>query len=161
MIKKKSKVLEFASGGLVYNVDNVHPEPDEVKMRGVNATYNEVAGVVLRDEEDRLFANKGGPIKDQMNRLGFASGTDEFGRPSVKTKQEDFYIPGTTEYPEGPEDEGLRNVFIAPDVLGLVGVKAAKVASEVVEEGLSQAVTKAKYPKQVTHGGAPNLKKSY
>jgi hypothetical protein len=156
---KKSKVLEFASGGLVYNVDNVHPEPDEVKMRGVNATYNEVAGIVLRDEEDRLFANKGGPIKDQMNRLGFASGTDEFGRPSVKTKQEDFYIPETEEYPEGPEDEGLKNVFIAPDVLGLVGVRAAKVASEVVEEGLSQAVTKAKYPKQVTHGGSPNLKK--
>ena len=157
--ERKSPLFKYASGGLVYNVDNVHPEPDEVKMRGVNATYNEVAGVVLRDEEDRLFANEGGPIKDQMNRLGFASGTDEFGRPSVKTKQEDFYIPGTTEYPEGPEDEGLRNVFIAPDVLGLVGVKAAKVASEVVEEGLSQAVTKAKYPKQVTHGGAPNLKK--
>ena len=157
--ERKSPVLKYASGGLVYNVDNVHPEPDEVKMRGVDATYNEVAGVVLRDEEDRLFASEGGTIKDQMNRLGFASGTDEFGRPSVKTKQEDFYIPETEDYPEGPEDEGLRNVFIAPDVLGLVGVRAAKVASGVVEEGLSQVVTKAKYPKQVTHGGFPNLKK--
>ena len=45
----------FKTGGLVTNVSNVHPEPDEVKMRGVDATYNEVAGVVLKDEEDRAL----------------------------------------------------------------------------------------------------------
>ena len=71
--KDTDKKIEFASGGLVYDVNNVHPEPDEVKMRGVDATYNEVAGVVLRDEEDRLFANEGGYIND-MQRLGFSKG---------------------------------------------------------------------------------------
>jgi len=60
--EEMSKLPGFKRGGLVTNVSNVHPEPDEVKMRGVDATYNEVAGVVLRDEEDRLFANKGGSI---------------------------------------------------------------------------------------------------
>ncbi len=43
----------FSKGGLVYDVPKVGNEPDEIKMRGVNATYNEVAGVILKDEEDR------------------------------------------------------------------------------------------------------------
>jgi len=60
--EEMSKLPGFKTGGLVTNVLNVHPEPDEVKMRGVDATYNEVAGVVLRDEEDRLFANGGGSV---------------------------------------------------------------------------------------------------
>ena len=69
----------LAKGGLVYNVNNVHPEPDEVKMRGSNQTYNEVAGVVLRDEEDRIFKNKGGTVysklqeRKQLALGGFAS----------------------------------------------------------------------------------------
>ena len=58
----------LAKGGLVYNVSNVHPEPDEVKMRGSNQTYNEVAGVVLRDEEDRIFKNKGGTVYNKLKK---------------------------------------------------------------------------------------------
>ena len=52
-----------ARGGLVYNVSNVHPEPDEVKMRGVNATYNDVAGIVLQDEEDRKTFASGALVR--------------------------------------------------------------------------------------------------
>lgn len=52
-----------AKGGLVYNVSNVHPEPDEVKMRGVDATYNDVAGIVLQDEEDRKTFASGALVK--------------------------------------------------------------------------------------------------
>ena len=78
---KKTSVYRgsLAKGGLVYNVNNVHPEPDEVKMRGSNQTYNEVAGVVLRDEEDRIFKNKGGTVysklqeRKQLALGGFAS----------------------------------------------------------------------------------------
>jgi len=48
-------------------------------MRGSNQTYNEVAGVVLRDEEDRIFKNKGGTVysklqeRKQLALGGFAS----------------------------------------------------------------------------------------
>ena len=58
----------LSKGGLVYNVSNVHPEPDEVKMRGSDQTYNEVAGVVLRDEEDRIFKNKGGKVYSKLKQ---------------------------------------------------------------------------------------------
>ena len=50
--KEKSRNLDFAKGGIVTNVPNVHPEPDEVKMRGIDMTYNEMAGEILKDEED-------------------------------------------------------------------------------------------------------------
>ena len=69
----------LAKGGLVYNVPNVHPEPDEVKMRGSDQTYNDVAGVVLKDEEDRIFKNKGGTVYNKLQERkqlalgGFAS----------------------------------------------------------------------------------------
>jgi len=62
-----------ARGGLVYNVSNVHPEPDEVKMRGVNATYNDVAGIVLQDEEDRKTFASGALVrlaKPLFNNIG-------------------------------------------------------------------------------------------
>jgi hypothetical protein len=58
----------LSKGGLVYNVSNVHPEPDEVKMRGSDQTYNEVAGVVLRDEEDRIFKNEGGTVYSKLQK---------------------------------------------------------------------------------------------
>ena len=51
--KKDKRVYYYAKGGLVYDVPKVGTEPDEIKMRGVDATYNEVAGVILQDEEDR------------------------------------------------------------------------------------------------------------
>ena len=51
--KEEKRKYYYAKGGLVFNVPNVSNEPDEVKMRGVDATYNEVAGVILEDEEDR------------------------------------------------------------------------------------------------------------
>ena len=50
--KENSRDLDFAKGGIVTNVPNVHPEPDEVKMRGIDMTYNEMAGEILKDEED-------------------------------------------------------------------------------------------------------------
>jgi hypothetical protein len=50
--KEKTPSLDFAKGGIVTNVPNVHPEPDEVKMRGMDMTYNEMAGEILKDEED-------------------------------------------------------------------------------------------------------------
>ena len=50
--KEKSPSLDFAKGGIVTNVPNVHPEPDEVKMRGMDMTYNDMAGEILKDEED-------------------------------------------------------------------------------------------------------------
>lgn len=62
-----------AKGGLVYNVLNVHPEPDEVKIRGVNATYNDVAGIVLQDEEDRKTFASGALVrlaKPFFNNIG-------------------------------------------------------------------------------------------
>ena len=72
---KKNPYLQFSKGGLVYNVANVHPEPDEVKIRGFDATYNEVAGVVLRDEEERLFKNKGGRVHSKLQaRKAYAEG---------------------------------------------------------------------------------------
>lgn len=37
-------------------------------MRGSNQTYNEVAGVVLRDEEDRIFKNKGGTVYNKLKK---------------------------------------------------------------------------------------------
>jgi|DEB0MinimDraft_6_1074348.scaffolds.fasta_scaffold02999_2 hypothetical protein len=52
-----------AKGGEVYNVLNVHPEPDEVKMRGIDATYNEVAGIILQDEEERQGFAEGNLVK--------------------------------------------------------------------------------------------------
>tara|TARA_R100001463_G_scaffold2459_1_gene10423 strand:+ start:5709 stop:10724 length:5016 start_codon:yes stop_codon:yes gene_type:complete len=57
-----------AKGGVVNNVMNVHPEPDEVKMRGVDATYNEVAGIVLQDEEDRKGFAEGNLVKVKTNK---------------------------------------------------------------------------------------------
>jgi hypothetical protein len=50
--EKPKKPVLYAKGGIVTNVPNVHPEPDEVKMRGMDMTYNEMAGEILRDEED-------------------------------------------------------------------------------------------------------------
>ena len=57
-----------ARGGVVNNVLNVHPEPDEVKMRGVDATYNEVAGIILQDEEDRKGFAEGNLVKVKTNK---------------------------------------------------------------------------------------------
>ena len=51
--KEEKRKYYYAKGGLVYNVPKVGNEPDEIKMRGVDATYNEVAGIILEDEEDR------------------------------------------------------------------------------------------------------------
>jgi len=51
--KQEKRPYYYAKGGLVYDVPKVGNEPDEIKMRGVDATYNEVAGVILKDEEDR------------------------------------------------------------------------------------------------------------
>ena len=62
-----------AKGGIVYNVSNVHPEPDEVKMRGINATYNEVAGDILTDEEDRRGFASGMLVNLGKNITKFAA----------------------------------------------------------------------------------------
>jgi hypothetical protein len=54
----------FAKGGEVTNVPNVSPEPDEMKIRGLPYTYQQVAGGVMKETEDRLGFQEGGMVDD-------------------------------------------------------------------------------------------------
>ena len=47
------KVGSYAKGGIVTNVPNVIDEPDERKDRMTGVPYDEQAGVILEDEEER------------------------------------------------------------------------------------------------------------
>lgn len=82
-----------AKGGLVYNVANVHPEPDEVKMRNVNATYNEVAGDILKDEEDRRGFASGLLVQGGKNILKIASQRKEINDILRYLRQDVFKMP--------------------------------------------------------------------
>tara|TARA_R110001592_G_scaffold66825_1_gene205184 strand:- start:44 stop:208 length:165 start_codon:yes stop_codon:yes gene_type:complete len=47
------KVGTYAKGGIVTNVPNVIDEPDERIDRMTGIPYDEQAGVILKDEEER------------------------------------------------------------------------------------------------------------
>ena len=56
--------MVFAKGGEVTNVPNVSPEPDEMKIRGLPYTYQQVAGGIMKETEDRLGFQEGGMVAD-------------------------------------------------------------------------------------------------
>lgn len=66
--KKDKKPRLYSKGGIVLNVPNVIDEPDERIDRMTGVPYDVQAGVVLQDEEERLFAYKGGSIKEKLKQ---------------------------------------------------------------------------------------------
>ena len=64
----KNPYATFSKGGIVKNVPNVIDEPDERIDRMTGVPYDVQAGVVLQDEEERLFAYKGGSIKEKLKQ---------------------------------------------------------------------------------------------
>ena len=65
---KDKKPRLYSKGGIVLNVPNVIDEPDERIDRMTGVPYDVQAGVVLQDEEERLFAYKGGSIKEKLKQ---------------------------------------------------------------------------------------------
>ena len=63
--KKKTKKYRsiFDKGGLVENVANASPEPEEKKVRGQPFTYAELGGILAQDVEDRRGFAIGGNVK--------------------------------------------------------------------------------------------------
>lgn len=49
-------------GGLVFNVGQVTPEPEDRKVRGQPYTFKELAGFIVEDEEDRRGFVSGGTV---------------------------------------------------------------------------------------------------
>lgn len=72
---KKNPYLQFSKGGIVLNVPNVKDEPDEMVNRITGVPFDETAGVILVDEEERLFKHKGGKVHSKLQeRKAYAEG---------------------------------------------------------------------------------------
>jgi hypothetical protein len=57
--------IENYKGGVVNNVPNVSPEPDEMKIRGLPYTYSQLAGNIMKEPEDRLGFAEGGEVEQE------------------------------------------------------------------------------------------------
>ena len=57
----------YAKGGLVFNVPNVKNEPDEMVSRVTGVPFNETAGVIMEDEEERGISKQMERLKNKLN----------------------------------------------------------------------------------------------
>jgi GH24 family phage-related lysozyme (muramidase) len=100
--------VNYDKGGLVTDVPQVPQEPDERidKMTGV--PYDEQAGSVMKDEEERVLVNRGGLLNTLQARKQMNSG----GLPSDEFNMNNFLEH--LKYREGLKDEVYLDTLDKP-----------------------------------------------